>query len=106
MNDGTKLYVTEEDVERCLGLPRGPLKLVKRKPANNKELVDEWKSHIGRGDRGFSSRPNELLNSIFFSYDEYDAAPPQEVLDARMERYKDYRCFVSDIIVLFFFYVS
>ena len=90
------------DVERCMGLPRGPLNFMKKPAKENSELVEEWRSHIGRSDRGSHTRPNELLNSVFFAYNENDHAPSNEEISNRVERYKDSRWFIRDLIVLLF----
>nr|GMD97089.1 putative ulp1 protease family, C-terminal catalytic domain-containing protein [Ipomoea batatas] len=52
--DGTRLCITEEDVQLILGFPKGDLKIAKWSRAYNTNLLEEWKWLVGRSTQGFS----------------------------------------------------
>nr|GMD26678.1 ulp1 protease family, C-terminal catalytic domain-containing protein [Ipomoea batatas] len=52
--DGTRLCITEEDVQLILGFPKGDLKIAKWSRAYNTNLLEEWKWLVDRSTRSFS----------------------------------------------------
>lgn len=64
---GERLDVTEEDVEICLGLPRGRILVERTLPSEQRTVAKKWREHIGKEE--YLIRPGHVVDAMMCTED-------------------------------------